>query len=82
MIQFIANIVANLIERAFGSKQSTVLTVAAILGGLAASLPNFVSVVPPNYVMYIRTAGAFLAALSGILGYGSKPTAPLPTITK
>lgn len=79
-LQVLAQFVANILERAFGSKPSTLLTITGIVGGLAALLAALpTSIVPAKYQPWLAGGAAFLAVLAGALGYGNKPTpAPPP----
>jgi len=70
-MQFMAALVANILQRAFGSKPNTFLTITGILAALSAGASQLpVSVLPPKYQPWLVGAAAFLAALVGILGHG------------
>lgn len=77
----IASFVANLIQRAFGSKPNTLLTVTGLIAGASAFLAVFpVAAIPEKYQPYFIAVAGFAGALAGILGHGQN--AALPSVTK
>ena len=75
--QMIAAFLANLLERAFGSKPNLLLTVTGGVGALAAGLAAFpVSIVPPKYQPWLVGAAGVLALTAGALGQGQKSQQP------
>lgn len=74
-MKFIAAMIASLLDRAFGTKPSVLLTIAGIVGALAAGLAALpASILPAEYQPYLVGAAGFLALLAGALGYGHNPT--------
>ena len=76
-IQLLAQLVASILERAFGTKPNTLLTITGIIGGVAAilaALPS--SVIPAKYQPYLISAAGFFSVLAGALGYGKGTTPP------
>jgi hypothetical protein len=79
-LQFLATFVANLLQRAFGSKPNTLLTVTGLVGAAAAALGAFPpAALPPKYQPWLVGIGGFLGALAGVLGHGQNAALP-PTI--
>ena len=76
-MEFLANFAANIIQRAFGSKPNTLLTVTGLIGSAAAGLAAFPSAaVPAQYQPYLLAVAAFAAALAGVLGHGQNAALP------
>lgn len=76
-MQFIATFVANLLQRAFGSKPNTLLTVTGLVGAAAAGLGAFPpAALPVKYQPWLVCVGGFLAALAGTLGHGQNAALP------
>ena len=76
-MDFLANFAANLLQRAFGSKPNTMLTVTGLIAALAAGLAAFPSAaVPASYQPYLLTVAGFAGALAGILGHGQNAALP------
>lgn len=69
MNEFLSAVIAQLIERVFKSKFSTI---GGILGAASASLGNFTAFVPPKYQSYVVMGGTLLAAVSAVLAHDSK----------
>lgn len=85
-MQFLTNLfikfLANLLQRAFGSKPNTMLTVTGVVGALAAALGAFPpAALPAQYQPWLVGAGLFLSALAGALGHGQNAQLPPPSIT-
>ncbi len=73
LIQVLAQVVANILERAFGSTPSTLLTITGIVGAISAALAALpVSVIPAKYQPWFIGAAGFFALLAGALGYGKR----------
>lgn len=80
-MNFLANFAANLLQRAFGSKPNTMLTVTGLVGATAAGLAVFPpAALPAKYQPVFIAVAGFAGALAGILGHGQN--APLPSVTK
>lgn len=74
-IQVIANLIANVLERSFGTKPSVLLTIAGIASAVSAGLAAVPStVIPAKYQPWLVGAAGVLGLLAGALGYGGKPT--------
>ena len=77
--QFLAGIVANLLQRTYGSKPNAMLTLAGIISAIAAGLAAFpATVLPAKYEPWLITAAGFFGALAGILGHGQNASLPPP----
>jgi len=77
MYQAIASFIANILQRAFGSKPSTMLTVTGLVAALAAGLAAFPpAVLPPKYQPYLVGVAGVLGAVAGILGHGTQTPPP------
>ena len=80
-MQFLASFVANILQRAFGSKPNTWLTITGLIGALAVGVGAYPpAALPVKYQPYLIGAGAFLGALAGALGHGQNAALP-PSIT-
>ena len=76
-MEFLANFAAQLLQRAFGSKPNTLLTVTGLIGGGAAFIGAFPpAALPVKYQPYLVAAGGFLCALVGALGHGQNAALP------
>jgi hypothetical protein len=76
-MQFIASFTANLLQRAFGSKPNTMLTVTGLIAAIAAGLATFPpAALPVKYQPYLVAVAGFAGALAGILGHGQNATLP------
>lgn len=74
-MQFLANLIATILERAFGSKPSTLLTITGLIGALSAALSALpATIVPAKYQPWLVGSAAFFSLLAGALGYGHNPT--------
>jgi hypothetical protein len=79
-MQFLATFVANLLQRAFGSKPNTLLTITGLAASAAAGLAVFPpAALPVQYQPWLVGAAGFLGALAGVLGHGQNAALP-PTI--
>jgi len=79
-IQVLAQLIANLLQRAFGTKPNTLLTVTGVVAALAALLAALPpSIVPVKYQPWLTGAAMFFSLLAGALGYGQKANASDPT---
>ena len=76
-MDFIANFVANLLQRAFGSTPNTMLTITGLIAALAAGLAAFPpAALPLKYQPYLVAVAGFAGALAGILGHGQNAALP------
>jgi hypothetical protein len=76
-MNFLATFIANLLQRAFGSKPNTLLTVTGIIGAVAAGLGAFPpAALPVKYQPWLIGAGGFLSILAGTLGHGQNAQLP------
>jgi hypothetical protein len=81
-MEFLANFAANLLQRAFGSKPNTMLTVTGLIAAGAAGLAAFPpAALPVKYQPYLVAVAGFAGALAGILGHGQNAELP-PSVTK
>jgi hypothetical protein len=65
MDNFLAQIVANFIERSCGSYKTTV---AGLIAAAVTSVGAFTPFVPPKYHAAVIAAGAFLGLVAGAMG--------------
>lgn len=78
-MQFLATFVANILQRAFGSKPNTLLTISGLIAAAAAGLAAFPPAgLPPKYQPWLLAASGFFGALAGILGHGQNAQLPPP----
>lgn len=76
-MQFLAAFIANLLQRAFGSKPNTLLTVTGLVGALAAGIGAFPpAALPAKYQPWLVGIGGFLSVLAGTLGHGQNAALP------
>lgn len=71
ILKILATFVASLIERSFGSKPNTLLTITGVIGALSAFLTQLPpTIVPIKYQPWLIAAAAFFSILAGALGVG------------
>jgi len=76
-MNLLANFVANLLQRAFGSKPNTLLTITGLAGAAAAGIGAFPpAALPARYQPWLIGVGGFLSALAGVLGHGQNAALP------
>jgi len=81
-MNILVNVAANLLQRAFGSKPNTLLTVTGLVGAAAAGVGAFPpAALPAKYQPWLIGIGGFLGALAGVLGHGQNAALP-PSVTK
>lgn len=79
MIQFLAMVFANLLQRAFGSKPNVLLTVTGLVASVASGLAVFPpAALPPKYQPWLIAVAGLFGAMAGILGHGQNQ--PLPSV--
>lgn len=76
-MQFVAVFLANLLQRAFGSKPNAMLTVTGLVASVAAGLAAFPPAgLPAKYQPYLVATAGLFGALAGILGHGQNAALP------
>lgn len=73
-MNFFAQLAASLLERAFGSKGSIMLTIIGFISAVSAGLAAFPpSSLPTKYQAAFLASAGFFGALAGILGRWTPP---------